>query len=76
MKRVRQILEILHESKDMKEGIGLLVSKTQWGASSMTLTALWSILPQALAGDPVAIGQAVSMVVGWLTVIYGRLHTR
>ncbi len=52
---------------------GLLVSKTQVGASAAGIGGLWAVLPGALASDPEAIGQAVLIVIGWATALYGRM---
>lgn len=67
------ILWSLVEKKAAGELLGLLVSKTQWGASTATVTALWTVLPQALQGDAEAIGQTVLIIGGWLMALYGRV---
>lgn len=68
------IIMALLKQKAMGSIVGLLASKTQYGASAATVTGLWAILPRALEGNPDAIGQAVIIVVGWLVALYGRLR--
>ena len=53
--------------------VGLLASKTQWGATTASLAGLWPLVPGIAAKDPAAIGNAVLIVVGWLVALYGRL---
>jgi len=55
---------------------GLLVSKTQWGASSIAGASIWQSLPKALEGDPEAIGIVAITVFGWLTALWGRLKAK
>ncbi len=66
------IITELIAKKVAGEAIGLLASKTQWGATSITGAALWAAVPRALNGDPEAVGQVVLAVVGWLLALYGR----
>ncbi len=68
------IIMALLKQKAMGSIVGLLASKTQYGASAATVTGLWAVLPRALAGEPEAVGQAVLMVGGWLVALYGRLR--
>ena len=55
---------------------GLLVSKTQYGASAAGLGGLWAVLPGVLAREPEAIGTAVLIIGGWLMALYGRMKAR
>ena len=55
---------------------GLLVSKTQWGASAIAGASIWASLPAALNGDAEAVGIVTITVFGWLMVLYGRLKAR
>lgn len=65
------ILSLL-QKKAAGQVLGLLASKTQWGASTGALGGLWAVLPRALEKDPEAIGQVVMIVAGWLGALYGR----
>ncbi len=56
--------------------VGLLASKTQWGATSIAGASIWTSLPGALEGDPEAVGVVVITVFGWLVALYGRLKAR
>lgn len=56
--------------------MGLLASKTQWGASSVAGASIWASLPKALEGDPEAIGIVAITVFGWLYALYGRLKAK
>ena len=55
---------------------GLLVSKTQWGASAIAGASIWASLPLALAGNAEAVGIVTITVFGWLMALYGRLKAR
>ena len=68
------IIIALLKQKALGSIVGLLASKTQYGASAATVTGLWAILPRALEGNPDAIGQIVLIVGGWLLALYGRLR--
>lgn len=56
--------------------VGLLASKTQYGATATALGGLMAVLPRALENDPEAVGQAALIIFGWLTVMYGRLKAK
>ena len=66
----------LLKQKAAGEVFGLLVSKTQYGATMAALGGLWAVLPRAIEKDPEAIGQAALIIFGWLGVMYGRLKAR
>ena len=69
-------IAMLVQKKVAGELVGLLASKTQWGASSVAMGGLWAALPGALAGEPEAVGQVVLIVFGWLGALWGRLKAR
>ena len=52
--------------------MGLIASKTQWGATTAAGAGIWAILPRVIDKDPEAIGQLVLILFGWLTALYGR----
>jgi len=56
--------------------LGLLVSKTQIGASTGAAGGLIAALPDALNGDPSAIGAVVLIIFGWLGALYGRWRAK
>ncbi len=70
------IIAALLQKKAAGELLGLLASKTQWGASTVGVTALFAVLPQALEKDPTAIGQVVLIIGGWLMALMGRLKAK
>ena len=67
------IVASLLAAKADGQPIGLLASKTQWGATTGSLTGLCALLPRIAAKDPEAIGLAVLIVGAWLFTLYGRL---
>ncbi len=69
-------IESLLAAKFAGKASGLLVSKTQWGASTAGLAGLSYLLPGILEKDPQAIGTAVVIVVGWLVALWGRLRAK
>ncbi len=54
--------------------LGLFASKTQWGATGIAGSALWTILPRVLEGDNEAIGQLVMLIGSYLLALYGRMR--
>ncbi len=66
------ILASLLKQKATGQIMGLLVSKTQLGATLGGGAALWAVLPRALESDPEAVGQVVLIMLGWLGALYGR----
>ena len=66
------IILALLKQKAAGKVLGLLASKTQWGASTGALGGLWAVLPSALEGKPDAVGQVAMIVLGWLGALYGR----
>lgn len=70
------IVTALVKKKIAGEVVGLLASKTQWGASSVAAGGIWASLPGALNKDPEAIGQIALIVLGWLATLWGRLTAK
>ena len=70
------IISALLKKKAAGAALGLLASKTQFGASAGALGGLWAVLPRAFEGDPEAIGQVFMIVVGWAVALYGRLKAK
>ena len=68
------IIESLLAAKFAGKVSGLLVSKTQLGASLGSSAGLYALLPGILEKDPEAIGTAVVIVIGWLVAMWGRLR--
>ena len=66
------ILTTLLKQKAAGQFIGLLASKTQYGATVGGLTGLWALLPRLMEKDPEAIGLATLIVFSWLGALYGR----
>lgn len=66
------IILALLKQKAAGKVLGLLVSKTQLGASAGATGGLMAALPGALAGEPAAIGAVVLIIGGWLGALYGR----
>jgi len=62
--------------KEAGKLLGLLVSKTQYGATTTAVGGLWAVLPRAIEGDPEAVGQVTLIVIGWLGVMSGRLKAK
>jgi len=60
-------------AKDMTGKVdGTRISKTKLGANLAGGAAVWAMLPGALEGDALAIGQLVLWLIGWATTLYGR----
>ena len=66
------IIAKLVAQKIAGKALGLVVSKTAWGASGISGAALWAAVPKALEGDAEAIGQIVMAAGGWVLTLYGR----
>ena len=75
-KNMAAIISVLLKKKAAGAILGLLVSKTQYGASAGALGGLWAVLPRAFEGDPEAIGQVCLIVFGWGVALYGRLKAK
>ena len=73
---IMSVVTTLLEKKAAGHVLGLLVSKTQLGISAASVTGLVAVLPQAMSGDPTAIGQVVLIVLGWIGALYGRLMAK
>lgn len=70
------IIAALLKKKAAGTILGLLASKTQYGASAGALGGLWAVLPRAFEKDPEAIGQVCLIIFGWAVALYGRLKAK